>query len=93
MEKFTVWCPEHGSSFEDGRQFEAVDAEMAAEEWAAWEDAWSAEYTIVGGGEKTVIVRGEDGQEQTFTVTGESVPQYRARRVASQAAEGECNHG
>ena len=79
MAKYTVWCPDHGSTFEDGRKFEASDAEHAAERWAEWEDAYSAEYSIVGGSEKIVRVRGEDGGEQEFTVTGESVPLYRAR--------------
>ncbi len=89
MSKFTVWCPERDQDFEDGRSFDAYDAEVAAEKWAEYDDAYSAEYSIVGGREVTVMVRNEAGQDSSFVVSGEAEPVYFARetRAASQAAE------
>ena len=79
MNKYLVWCPELGSSAEDGRQFAAFDAEGAACMWARWEDAHSADYWIVQGQGTTVIVRSPDGSESGFKVTGESDIHYSAR--------------
>ncbi len=89
MSTFTVWCPERDQDFEDGRSFDAYDPEMAAEKWAEYDDAYSAEYSIVGGQEVTVTVRDESGQDSSFVVSGEAEPVYFARQVraASQAAE------
>ena len=79
--KFKVWCPEYGGSFADAREFDAYDAEMAAEEWAEREDSDSAEYSIVGGEEKTVCVSPiESDRHETYIVSGESIPYYRARK-------------
>nr|WP_023596478.1 hypothetical protein [Pandoraea pnomenusa] len=88
MSTFTVWCPERDQDFEDGRSFDAHDAEMAAEKWAEYDDAYSAEYSIVGGREVTVMVRNEAGQDSSFIVSGEAEPVYFAREIAAfQAAE------
>lgn len=88
MSTFTVWCPERDQDFEDGRSFDAYDAEMAAEKWAKYDDADSAEYSIVGGSEVTVTVRDEEGRDSSFLVYGEAQPVYYAREIAaSQAAE------
>lgn len=88
MSKFTVWCPEHGSEFEDGRSFDAYSAAHAAKTWGKYEDAYSAEYSIVGGCEVTVMVRDEDGHDSSFVVSGEAEPVYYASEIAaSQAAE------
>ena len=83
MKTFIVWCPDLGSTQEDGDRIQASDAEIAAEKWAHMDDAYSAEYAIVGGQEREVIVV-EDrkgAQELRFKVTGEAVPQYYARLV------------
>lgn len=88
MSTFTVWCPERDQDFEDGRSVDAYDAETAAEKWAKYDDAESAEYHIVGGNDVTVMVRDEDGRESSFVVVGEASPVYYAREIpaASQAS-------
>lgn len=80
---FIVWCPDLGSTQEDGDRIKALDAEFAAEKWAQIDDAYSAEYAIVGGQEREVVVveDREGAQELRFKVTGEAVPQYYARLV------------
>ncbi|VVE78133.1 hypothetical protein [Pandoraea sputorum] len=89
MSKFTVWCPERDQDFADGRAFDAYDEAGAAAKWAEYDDAYSAEYSIVGGKEVTVMVRNEAEQDSSFVVSGEAEPVYFARetRSASQAAE------
>ena len=76
-----VWCPDRGATKEDGRKVFAHSAEAAAVEWAEWDDASSADYTIVGGTPADVVVAEDrDGApEHRFTVSGESSPVYRAR--------------
>lgn len=83
MAKFTVWSPEHGQEREDGRVFEAVDHEHAAQKWAHREDSWGADYLIVSGrSTPTVKVALDEGEDpKTFTVSGEAVAQYHAREV------------
>lgn len=89
MSEFIVWCTERGQEFEDGRSFDAYDAEEAARKWAKFYDSYSAEYAIAEGSEVTVAVRDADGRDSYFVVIGESQPVYYALEVdaASQAAE------
>jgi hypothetical protein len=60
----------------------AYSAEDAAVRWAAWDDASSADYSIVGGSPAEVVVLdGRDGTtEYRFTVYGEPCPVYRAHQ-------------
>lgn len=75
---FEVRTTEYDSA--SWKKFEAADAEHAAERWAEWEDAHSAEYLIVSGRtEPTVEVRDPEGAITRWMLTGESVPRYRAR--------------
>lgn len=80
--QFDAWCPDLGSGPEHARTFEARSAYDAAEAWANWEDAQSAEYWIVGGSEARVCVR-QSGQTEVheFVVAGTMTRQYRARPV------------
>lgn len=82
--EYRVWCPDRGATKEDGRRILAYDAESAATKWAEWDDAASADYTIVGGTPADVVVAEErDGApEHRFKVFGESHPTYRARAAA-----------
>jgi hypothetical protein len=87
MAKFTVWRPENDETFEDGRQFDAVDSAHAAEEWADCEDCWGADYLIVGGRDTPIVhVRDEQGNETRYEVHGESVPSYTAYELPIKAA-------
>jgi len=80
--QFDAWCPELGQKPEDAKTIKAFDAELAASAWADWHDAYTAEFSIVGGTEICVSVR-EHGKEtiQEFTVYGEMERVYRCRRV------------
>ena len=79
-----VWCPDRGQDKEDGMRIVATYAEAAAVKWAERDDAESADYMIVRGNDATVLVAEDrDGApEQSFTVSGESCPVYRARQAA-----------
>ena len=69
-------------------EFDTLDAEMAATEWAEKNDRDSAEYHIVGGHDATVNVRDLETDEVTrYTVSGEAVPQYTAREITEGGAE------
>jgi hypothetical protein len=81
MRKYLVWCPELGSGPEDAKVVMAHDEEDAACLWARREDCESADYWIVGGDGTTVVVRGPDGTDQHFRVTGEQAIDYRASTV------------
>ena len=85
---WVVWCPDLGSTKEDGKRIFAYSAESAAKDWAEWSDSSSADYSIVGGSPAEVVVA-EDrngAPEYRFTVSGESCPVYRARSI--QTASG-----
>lgn len=89
---YRVWCPDRGADKEDGLFIRSYSPEGAATAWAEWDDAQSADYTIVGGTPVDVLVAEDrDGApEHRFTVTGEPHPTYRARAIAEQqAGEGE----
>jgi hypothetical protein len=83
--EYVVWCPDRGATKEDGRRISAFDHESAATRWAEWDDARSADYTIVGGSPAEVLVaeidNGEFGPEYQFTITGETCAVYRARQT------------
>jgi len=79
MAFYYAWKSDQGSYEEFSKRIDAVDAEHAAERWAAWDDAHSAEYDIVSGNAAEVCVKDtEFGEIRTFIVTGESVPSYTA---------------
>jgi hypothetical protein len=81
--RYVVWCPDDGSTEDDGKTFRANSPSGAAEQWAEWNDRHSADYNIVKGCGAVVHVRSEDGGETSvFTVTGETVPLYSARLMA-----------
>ena len=87
--EYVVWCPDRGAVKEDGRHIDAFDHESAATRWAEWDDASSADYTIVGGTPTEVLVAEvEDGApEHRFTVTGETRAVYRARLLLNAGDE------
>jgi hypothetical protein len=81
-QSFTVWCPEQGETADDGRAFDAFDAEEAAEQWAEQDDWSSAEYSIVGQRSTPIVhVQGPSGDVQRFRVSGEAVPSYSAEHL------------
>jgi hypothetical protein len=75
---YRVWCPDRGTTKDDGRRILAYDPESAAIKWAVWDDETSADYAIVGGTSVEVVVAEDlDGApEHQFTVYGQ--PCYRA---------------
>lgn len=80
--KFKVWCPEDGGTEDDATVIEAPTPECAAERWAEYDDARSADYLIVSGrSEPEVCVRDDAGNAWRFRLTGESVPSYTAHAV------------
>ena len=80
-----VWQPDQGSTREDARTVYAYSRDTAVERWAERDDAESADYCIIRGTEATVLIARADGPEKdvvaTYTVSGESVPEYTARLV------------
>lgn len=81
MRQYRIWCPDQGDTEFSGRLVQANYPEAAVERWAHLEDHESAEYTIVGGSDATVLVHDiEAGTQSTWIVRGESVPSYYARR-------------
>lgn len=83
MTKYIVWCPELGSTADDGKTISAYDEFEAAAMWARREDAESADYWIVGGEGTTVIVRDPFGNDKILRVLGEPCINYTARIVAA----------
>ena len=61
-------------------------AEFAAEAWAEDDDSSSAEYSIVAQRDEPVVVVRDmkTGEITRWKVTGESVPQYSAKRLESE---------
>lgn len=85
MSRFKIWCPDLGQEQSDAQACSAIDEQGAVEEWAEWSDSHSADYDIVGGKERKVSVLNLDTSEiSEWTVTGESLPIYRARPVLVQ---------
>lgn len=87
MGRYTVWCEDLGQEQSDGKKFAEGGPREAATEWARWNDWNSAEYAIVGGKDAEVCVYDEhSGAVSRWTVSGEAVPQYRARPATSNAS-------
>jgi hypothetical protein len=84
MGHYIVWCPELGQEQHDGVKVTATDPGTAAQDWAEWQDCYSAEYSIVAGADRTVTVLDiANGERRDWIVSGESVPIYRARLVVT----------
>jgi hypothetical protein len=80
MTRYVVWRPDYDQTREDGRVIEAVGPNYAAEEWALRYDCESADYLIVSGNSAEVLVAevGSSLPPFRYSVSGESVPSYRA---------------
>lgn len=87
MKTYEVWCPDLGSTREDAKLIKAYGPETAAETWAQWQDASSADYWIVGGTNANVVVL-EGVHEHRFVVMGETRAVYYARAVTQQLPGG-----
>ena len=82
MGHYIVWCPELRQEQHDGVKVTADDPCTAAQDWAGWQDCYSAEYSVAGGKDRTVTVLDIDsGERRDWIVSRESVPIYRARLV------------
>lgn len=87
MGTYIVWCEDLGQEQSDGKKLAEAGPREAAQEWARWQDHSSAEYSIVGGAEMVVSVYDEGSGDRThWRVTGEAVPEYRARPVTPKDA-------
>ncbi len=76
-----VWCEEDGQSMDDANAVGAFCATSAAEKWAEIDDA-GGDYNIIKGGDAKVNVRHATGTKiYTFSVRGESLPQYTATEI------------
>jgi hypothetical protein len=87
MTQYVVWCPDYGhEGREDGVTVESHSLQGACEKWAELSDSRSADYLIVGGNSAVVMVA-EVGSKMPpfrFSVSGESVPLYRAQMLHSK---------
>lgn len=75
-----------GDDFESLRAYYARDAQEAARKWAVFTDP-DRSYSLAGGNEITVYVKGydkPDDTQQAFVVYGEMVPSYAAKLVTSK---------
>ena len=89
MAEYLVWCPEMGETEEDARAYDGVSPRFAAQEWAARQDAESADYHIVGGKTSPVVhVQCQDGDTVRFRVHGETVAHYTAMGMGDDEPEG-----
>jgi hypothetical protein len=83
--KWDVW--ETTEAREDARHIYARNADIAAEKYAERDDA-NGEYSIVGGSPIWVCVAKHGSEEiSTFTVEGESVPEYTATEISKEDVE------
>ena len=80
MTRYVVWRPDYGHSIQDGTTIEAHSPSAACEEWAEREDASGADYLIVRGDSAELMVAelGSSLAPFRYSVSGESVPSYRA---------------
>ena len=80
MTRYVVWRPDYGQTIDDGKTFEAHSPSAACEQWAQRDDADSADYLIVRGNSAEVMVSelGSSLPPFRYSVSGESVPSYRA---------------
>lgn len=79
MGKYIVWSESKEQTEDDGKAFEAVGAWDAAEQWAQWDDHYSADFSIVGGQPADVVVRDVETRAiDRFVVSGEQSAVYTA---------------
>lgn len=80
MTRYVVWRPDYEQTREDGREIEAHSPQAACEKWAEQDDSRSADYLIVRGNSAEVMVAelGSSLPPFRYSVSGESVPSYRA---------------
>lgn len=82
MENYIAWCEELGQDEEDGGNFNAYDAEVAARMWAGWYDHKGSGYSIASGNGTIVTVKEiESGLTEKYSVSGEAVRSYYASKV------------
>tara|TARA_R110002020_G_scaffold254660_1_gene468440 strand:+ start:2079 stop:2348 length:270 start_codon:yes stop_codon:yes gene_type:complete len=86
-EKFKVWSPEEAEECDAGTYEVLFGPGQAAEEWAARDDAESADYRIVSGDEAVVHVRSGSGMLTRWRVSGETVAAYHAAELGATDAE------
>ena len=86
MNEYAVWCEDYGQDRADAKTIEASAPYYAAEKWASWKDAWSADYTIVSGNPAEVTVEClKTGAQSVWIVHGESIPSYSAHHRSRRA--------
>jgi hypothetical protein len=80
MTRYVVWRPDYEQTREDGKVIEAHSPSAACEKWAEREDADSADYLIVRGNSAELMVAelGSSLPPFRYSVSGETVPSYRA---------------
>ncbi|MCC7546164.1 MAG: hypothetical protein IT532_00190 [Burkholderiales bacterium] len=79
LKRFVVWDPDGGRGEEDGREFNALDAQAAVAAWADWDDDANSDYRIVCGEVVTVQVRDlQTNESSKWVVSGEAVISYTA---------------
>jgi hypothetical protein len=72
-----LWHARHEDDDEDcSRPIHAKDAKKAAEKFAAWSDCYQGDWS---NPEQTVVVQDRDGNQLTFIVEMQPVPEYTAR--------------
>ena len=89
MTRYVVWRPDYGQTREDGREFEASCPQYAVQEWAQREDCDGADYLIVSGRDTPEVLVAEACSSLPplrYSVSGESVPSYRATMLHGKAA-------
>ena len=75
---FRVWCPEMMDEEQDATTVHAYDHAEAAERWMSKND--DEGYVCYRKGHMVVFVRGNnDPEPKKYRLTGEMVPEYRAR--------------
>lgn len=80
MRQYRVWSETYGQREDDGHELGADTPQHAAEKWACWRDAWSADYLIVNGDPAEATVKDiETGHVSTWFVHGEAVAVYTAK--------------
>ena len=80
-EKFKVWNPEEAEECDADSYEVSFGPGRAAEEWAARDDADSADYRIVSGNDVVVHVRSELWVLTRWRVSGETVAAYHASEL------------
>ena len=88
MTRYVVWRPDYGQTREDGRSIAANSPQAACEEWAKQDDSKSADNLIVLGNSAEVMVSELWSSLAPFrySVSGESVPIYRATMLHGKPA-------